>query len=158
MEFDCIIRPDSNPDNMDRSSILFLCTHNSARSQLAEAIMRHHFGDRFDVYSAGTERTFVKPEVPIVLDESGISIEGLTSKTTADLGDPVMDYVVTVCDDAKENCPYQPARKRVIHQAFKDPSSETSSQEARLDAFRKTRDEISQWILGTFAPEMMDQR
>jgi arsenate reductase len=132
-------------------SILFLCTHNSARSQLAEALMRHEFGDRFNVQSAGTEATRVKPEVPVVLTEIGVNAEGLLSKSLDQLENPVADIVVTVCDDARENCPWHPGREATIHRAFRDPSSETSSPEARLQAFREARDVIHAWIRQTFA-------
>jgi arsenate reductase len=135
----------------DRSTILFLCTHNSARSQLAEALMRHHFGDRFDVRSAGTEATRVKPEVLIVLAEAGVSADGLSSKTIDGLGDWEADFVVTVCDDAREHCPYQPGRKATIHKGFLDPSRVTSSTEERVEAFRQARDEIAAWLLDQFS-------
>lgn len=134
-------------------SILFLCTHNSARSQLAEALMRHEFGDRFHVQSAGTEATRVKPEVPVVLEEIGVSTAGLTSKSLDQLDDPVADIVVTVCDDARENCPWHPGREATIHHAFRDPSTETSSPEARLQAFRDARDVIHGWIKTTFSQD-----
>lgn len=135
----------------DRSSILFLCTHNSARSQLAEALMRHHFGDRFEARSAGTEATRVKPEVLVVLAEAGVDTNGLSSKTIDDLGDWRADIVVTVCDAAREECPYQPGLKATIHKGFVDPSRITSSQEARTDAFRETREEISAWLTEHFS-------
>lgn len=132
-------------------SILFLCTHNSARSQLAEALMRHEFGDRFVVRSAGTEATRVKPEVPVVLEEIGVSTDGLYSKTIDQLEDPVADIVVTVCDDARENCPWHPGREATIHHSFRDPSGETSSPEARVQAFRDARDVIHAWIRESFS-------
>lgn len=140
-----------HPVSSDRSTILFLCTHNSARSQLAEALMRHHFGDRFDVRSAGTEATRVKPEVPLVLREAGVSAAGLTSKTMDGLGDWKADVVVTVCDDAREQCPYQPGRKATIHKGFLDPSRVESSTEERMEAFRQARNEISAWLLDRFS-------
>ena len=133
------------------ASILFLCTHNSARSQLAEALMRHHFGDRFEVKSAGTERTRVKPEVPLVLEEAGVDASGLQSKAIDDLGDWRADIVVTVCDDAREQCPYFPGRMATIHKGFLDPSRIESSPEERMNAFRQARDEIEAWLKGTFA-------
>lgn len=137
----------------EKPSILFLCTHNSARSQLAEALMRDLFGERFDVRSAGTEATRVKPEVPIVLQEIGVDTEGLWSKSLDDLDDPTADIVVTVCDDARENCPWHPGRDQTIHHAFRDPSRETSSPEARVDAFRETRDIIRAWLLEQFSAD-----
>ncbi len=114
--------------------------------------MRHHFGDRYEVRSAGTEATFVKPEVLVVLGEAGVSTDGLTSKTIDHLGDWRAEIVVTVCDDAKEQCPFHPGLKETIHQGFADPSNETSSPEARTQAFRNTRDEIEAWLKARFAP------
>ena len=133
------------------TSILFLCTHNSARSQLAEGLMRHHFGDRFDVRSAGTEQTRVKPEVIAVLQEASMDTAGLRSKTVEHLGDWEADIVVTVCDNAREQCPYRPGRVETIHQAFEDPSRIVSSPEERLEAFRKTRNDIETWLLERFS-------
>lgn len=112
--------------------------------------MRHHFGERFEVKSAGTEATRVKPEVPVVLAESGVDASGLSSKTIDDLGDWRADIVVTVCDDAREQCPYQPGLKATIHRAFRDPSRIDSSPEARLDAFREARGEIAAWLQSQF--------
>lgn len=134
-------------------TILFLCTHNSARSQLAEALMRHHFGDRFEVRSAGTERTRVKPEVPLVLQEAGVDASGLSSKAIEDLGDWRADIVVTVCDDAKEQCPYHPGMKATIHKAFSDPSRIDSGPEDRINAFRQARNDIESWLTSTFSDQ-----
>lgn len=117
---------------------------------MAEALLRHHFGSQFDVSSAGTEATFVKEQAGVVLTELGIETEGLFSKTIEDLGDRHFDTVVTVCDDAKDNCPYYPGRVRTIHQSFPDPSSVGSNREENLDAFRKIRDSIQSWIFTFF--------
>lgn len=143
-----------------RLRVLFLCTHNSARSQLAEALLRHlDEGEgrlntdtpRFDVFSAGTERTRVKPEVPVVLAEIGVPSDVLFSKTLDDLPAGGFDIVVTVCDQAKESCPYAPGRLLTIHQAFPDPSDVTASSEDRLQAFRTTRDAILAWVTASAA-------
>lgn len=143
------------PLHIPQLRVLFLCTHNSARSQLAEALLRHLYGDagrlnahaqRFDVFSAGTERTRVKPEVPVVLAELGVPSDELFSKTLDDLPDGGFDIVVTVCDQAKEACPYAPGRLLTIHQSFPDPSEVTTSPEARVQAFRETRDAIRSWL------------
>ena len=147
---DCIPSPMAMPE---KPSILFLCTHNSARSQLAEALMRDLFGHRFEVRSAGTEATRVKPEVPVVLAEIGVDADGLWSKSLEDLDTPTADIVVTVCDDARENCPWHPGRRQTIHHAFRDPSRVTSSPEDRVDAFRETRDIIRAWLLEQFATD-----
>jgi len=139
-----------------RPSVLFVCTHNSARSQLAEALLRDRFGERFEVFSAGTEATRVKPEVPVVLAEVGIDVSGHRSKTVGSFGRRSFDYVVTVCDAAKEACPYVPARLARVHAPFPDPSDVTEDPEARLQAFREARDRIASWIERVFAGEVPD--
>lgn len=113
--------------------------------------MRHHFGDRYEARSAGTEQTRVKPEVPLVLEEAGIDASGLTSKSMDQLGDWRAEIVVTVCDDAREQCPYYPGTKATIHKGFNDPSRIESSPEERINAFRHTREEISAWLQEQFA-------
>jgi len=135
-----------------KKSILFLCTHNSARSQLAEGLMRFDFGADWEVFSAGTERTRVKSPVLIVLEELGIDARAQWSKTVADLGERVadVDVVVTVCDEAKEHCPYHPGKKKTIHRSFADPSNETATPEEAVSAFRSTRDDIRNWLKSEF--------
>ena len=137
-------------DKPAKASILFLCTHNSARSQLAEALMRHHFGDRYEVFSAGTESTFVKLPAIAVMEEMGIDMSSHYSKTMEKLGHLEFDYVVTVCDDAQENCPFLPGRVETIHHSFEDPSLKGESFQEKVDAFRVTRNEISDWLLSRF--------
>ncbi len=122
--------------------VLFLCTHNSARSQMAEGLLRHLAGDRFEVYSAGTEATFVRPEAISVMAELGIDISGQESETLDRYLDEPFDHVVTVCDDANEACPVFPGAKNRLHWSFRDPSRAIGSDEERLGAFREVRDEI----------------
>ncbi len=136
---------------MSKSSILFICTHNSARSQMAEALMRHHFGERFDCYSAGTEQTFVKPQAIAALQAAGIDSSGLSSKTIEHFAGQHIDYVVTVCDSARETCPWFPANQQLIHAPFADPSEMGSTEAERLAAFCRVRDDIQRWLLATFA-------
>jgi arsenate reductase (thioredoxin) len=125
-----------------RRRVLFLCTHNSARSQMAEGLLRYLAGDRFEVHSAGTEVTSVRPEAIEVMGEIGIDISGQESKTLDRyLGEP-FDYVVTVCDDANEACPTFPWAKRRLHWSLKDPSQATGKEEERLEVFKAVRDEI----------------
>lgn len=135
---------------MTGQSVLFICTHNSARSQMAEGLLRDRLGDRFDAYSAGTEATRVKPLAIEAMAEIGIDISGHHSKTVDEFRDRQIDYVVTVCDSARETCPYFPARVEIIHRAFKDPSDAVGSHEVRLAAFRTARDEIDAWISSRF--------
>ncbi len=131
---------------MAKQSVLFVCTHNSARSQMAEGLMRADHGDHFDVFSAGTEGTFVKPLAIQAMADCGIDISGHTSETIEAYLDRPIDYVVTVCDSAREACPYFPARIAIIHHAFADPSDVVGSDSDKLAAFIRSRDEIRAWI------------
>jgi arsenate reductase len=125
-----------------KQSVLFLCTGNSARSQMAEGMLRHLAGDRFDVHSAGTHPSFVRPEAIAVMHLLGIDLAGHRSKSVDEFFHKPIDLVITVCDNARENCPVFPAATRQIHWSFEDPAAITGSQEIRLAAFRKIRDQI----------------
>ena len=126
----------------DRARVLFLCTHNSARSQMAEGLLRHLAGDRFEAMSAGTEATHVRPLAIMAMEEVGVDISGQESKTLERyLGEP-LDYVITVCDDANEACPFFPGAKSRLHWSFEDPSKAEGSEEERLAVFRRVRDGI----------------
>ena len=121
---------------------MFLCTHNSARSQMAEGLLRDMAGERFEVHSAGTEATLVRPQAIKVMKELGIDISRQESKTLERyLGEP-FDYVITVCDDANEACPFFPGARRRLHWSFEDPAAAEGSEEQRLGVFRKARDQI----------------
>ena len=127
---------------MTKARVLFLCTHNSARSQMAKGFLRAMAGDRFEVASAGPEATGVHPLATRAMEEVGISLAGHTSKTLDRfLGQP-WDYVITVCDSANERCPVFPAPTRRLHWGFDDPSGATGTEEERLGTFRRVRDEI----------------
>jgi arsenate reductase (thioredoxin) len=129
-------------ENRTTRRVLFLCTHNSARSQMAEGLLRHLAGDRFEVMSAGTESTSVRPEAIRAMSELGVDISEQTSKTLERyLGQP-FDYVVTVCDDANEACPVFPGAEHRLHWSVQDPSRAEGSEEERLEVFRKVREEI----------------
>jgi arsenate reductase (thioredoxin) len=129
-----------------RSRILFLCTHNSARSQMAEGLLRDMAVERFEVHSAGTEAALVRPQAIKVMKELGIDISGQESKTLKRyLGEP-FDYVITVCDDANEACPFFPGARRRLHWSFEDPAAAEGSEEERLGVFRKVRDQIKERI------------
>jgi arsenate reductase (thioredoxin) len=117
-----------------------VCTHNSARSQMAEGLLRHIGGERFEVYSAGTEATRVRPEALQVMEESGMDISGQESETLERYLGEYFDYVITVCDDANEACPVFPGAKRRLHWSLRDPSRAQGEQ--RLGVFRAVRDEI----------------
>lgn len=127
---------------MTRRRVLFLCTHNSARSQMAEGFLRALAGDRFEVASAGTEATRVHPLAIRAMDEVGIDLAGHTSKTLDQfLGQP-WDYVITVCDNANARCPAFPARTARVNWSLDDPSTATGTYVERLETFRRVRDEI----------------
>jgi arsenate reductase (thioredoxin) len=140
-------------DAEERRRVLFLCTHNSARSQMAEGLLRHLAGDRFEVYSAGTEATSVRPEAIAAMAELGVDISGQESETLDRYLGESFDYVVTVCDDANEACPVFPGAKSRLHWSFRDPSRATGSDEERLEVFRAVRDEI----LGRIERELVSE-
>lgn len=131
--------------------VLFLCTHNSARSQMAEGFLRHLAGDRFEVASAGTEAKGVNPLAVRAMGEVGIDLAGHTSKTLDRfLGQP-WDFVITVCDQASEACPVFPAGAMRLHWSFDDPSGASGSNAERLVVFRRVRDEIKSRIAAWLA-------
>jgi arsenate reductase len=130
----------------DRVRVLFLCTHNSARSQMAEGLLRHLAGDRFEAHSAGTEATHVRPLAIKAMEEVGVDISGQESKTLERYLEDPFDYVITVCDDANEACPFFPSAKDRLHWSFRDPSRAEGSGEERLAVFRSVRDRIGERI------------
>src|SRR5215211_963320 len=134
----------------EKKKVLILCTGNSARSQMAEGLLKHITQSRYEVYSAGTKPSIVRPESINVLAEIGIDISGNRSKSVDEFVDEEIDYVLTVCDNAKENCPYFPAKTKIIHHSFEDPAEVQSDEETRLTAFRKIRDEIGEYFENDF--------
>jgi arsenate reductase (thioredoxin) len=139
-----------------KHTILFICTHNSARSQLAEGLVNHYFSDTWEAGSAGTEQTFVKLFAIKAMAEAGIDISQHSSKTIDAFQGKKFDMVVTVCDSARETCPFFPGKK-VVHQSFVDPSNAQGSDADKLAAFCATRDEIKVWLdemLPKFAEEL----
>jgi arsenate reductase len=125
-----------------RKRILVLCTGNSCRSQMAEGYLRHFAADRADVFSAGVEAHGVNPRAVAVMQEDGIDISAQTSKTIeAFMGRP-FDHVITVCDNARENCPWFPAKAKRLHHDFPDPARVIGTEEEILDEFRRVRDSI----------------
>jgi arsenate reductase (thioredoxin) len=130
----------------EKPRVLFLCTHNSARSQMAEGMLRGLAEDCFEVHSAGTEATLVRPLAIRAMDEIGIDISGQESKTLKRyVGEP-FDYVITVCDEANEACPFFPGAKNRLHWSFEDPSQAEGTEEECLAVFRRVRDEIRERI------------
>ena len=133
-----------------KKKVLFLCTHNSVRSQMAEGLLRALFDDRYEVYSAGTQPTEVNPYAVNVMTEIGIDISGHEAKNVEKYIGEEFDYVITVCDNAKETCPIFPKGKKNIHKGFEDPSSFIGNEQEVLDKFRQLRNEITGWIKNTF--------
>lgn len=144
----------------DRTRVLVLCTGNSARSQMAEGILRHQGAGRLEVESAGTRPSTVRPEAIEAMREIGIDISGHRSKSVDEFAGREFDYVITVCDNAKENCPYFPAKTRMIHRAYEDPAGVEGEWEERLAAFGRVRDQIRESLLPALegAPDGPDAR
>ena len=131
----------------EKLRVLILCTGNSARSQMAEGLLRHLGGDRFEVQSAGTKASFVRTEAIQVMAELGVDIAGQRSKNVDEFAGQEFDYVITVCDHAKEACPIFPGKTQRLHQSFEDPPAPGVGTEAeRLTVFRRVRDEIRAWL------------
>jgi arsenate reductase (thioredoxin) len=135
---------------MQKIQVLVLCTGNSARSQMAEGLLRHDGGDGFDVVSAGTHPTRLRPEAVAAMREVGIDISDQWSKPVDAFVGREFDYVITVCDSARESCPVFPAKTQRIHWSIEDPAAVEGGDLARLAAFRQARDDlrsrIQRWI------------
>lgn len=127
---------------MSKVRVLFLCTHNSARSQMAEGLLRYLGDERLEVFSAGTRKTSVRPEAISVMAEIGVDITGHESKALDRYLNEPFDYVVTVCDSTNETCPVFPGARNRLHWSFEDPSSATGTEAERLEVFRRVRGEI----------------
>lgn len=153
---------------MSRTKVLFLCTHNSARSQMAEGLLRHFYGERYEVFSAGSSPTQVHPFAIKVMAEIGIDISKQSSKSIEEFRNKDIDLVVSVCkSSAKVICALcsspilgdrpeiinttLPGAKHYLHHGFSDPSEVNGSDEENTEAFRRTRDTIKQWIMDSFA-------
>jgi arsenate reductase len=132
----------------DKRRVLILCTGNSARSQMAEGLLRHDAGDRFEVFSAGTRPSQIRPEAIAAMRELGIDIAGHRSKSVDEFTGQAFDYVLTVCDNARESCPIFPGNTARIHRSFEDPAALQGSEEERLVLFRRVRDEVRQYLRG----------
>lgn len=135
---------------MAKETVLFVCTHNSSRSQMAEGLLRAYYGNRYAAYSAGTQPSGVNPFAIEAMRDLDIDLSGHSSDHIDAFADQPMDHVVTVCDSAREHCPYLPARRRNIHHRFEDPSAVEGTDAEKLAAFRHIRDEIKAWLDETF--------
>lgn len=125
-----------------RQRVLFLCTGNSARSQMAEGLLRHVASDQFEVFSAGTRPTGLNANAVTAMAEIGINIAGSRSKSVDEFAEQRFDYVFTVCDNAKESCPVFPSGGKRLHESFEDPAAAPADQQ--LGVFRKVRDQIAE--------------
>jgi arsenate reductase len=132
---------------MEKRKVLILCTGNSARSQMAEGLLREIAGDEFDVESAGVAPSKVRPEAIEAMSEIGIDISTQRSKSADEFADQSFDYVITVCDNARETCPVFPGDVKRIHWSFDDPASVEGSEEERLAVFRRVRDQIRERLM-----------
>jgi arsenate reductase len=137
---------------MNKTSVLFVCTHNSARSQMAEGLLNHLYGDRFEAFSAGTEQTRVHPLAVEAMNRLGIDISGHESKIVNRFGERQFDIVITVCDLARATCPFVPALKERLHWSLEDPASATGTLEQQLTVFEKVRDQIKLKVIAQFGP------
>ena len=150
----------SSAMDQDKKKVLFLCTHNSARSQMAEGLLRAMYADRYEAYSAGIAATSIDPRAMLVMKEIGIDISGQRSKTSSEFGDTIFDLAVTVCDRARQACPIcstslelpssLPKSREVIHRSFEDLAAALGTEEEQLEVLRRVRDEIADWIRRTF--------
>lgn len=127
---------------MSRQRVLILCTGNSARSQMAEGLLRWLAGDRFEVASAGTRPSLVRPEAIRAMAELGVDLSSHRSKSVDEFAGDRFDFVITVCDNARENCPVFPAGTARVHWSFADPAAVEGDEAVRLEAFRRIRDQI----------------
>ena len=132
----------------DRKRVLILCTGNSARSHMAEGLLRHDASNRFTVESAGTKPGQVRPEAIAAMKELGIDISGHRSKAVEEFAGQNFDYVLTVCDNAKESCPIFSGHANRFHRNFEDPAAVQGSEQERLAVFRRVRDEIRDFLRG----------
>jgi arsenate reductase len=149
---------------MSKQSVLILCTGNSARSQMAEGLLRHMAGGRFEVASAGTKPSIVRPEAIQAMKEIGISLAGHRSKSVDEFVGKPIDYVITVCDNAKESCPVFSGPTTRMHWPFEDPPApHEGTEEERLAVFRTVRDQMkgrlaSELESGVFASALSDEK
>jgi arsenate reductase len=139
---------------IEKKRMLFVCTHNSARSQLAEGLTNALHGETCEAWSAGTEPSEVNPRAVLVLLEMGIDITHHRSKSVREFLDQDFDYVITVCDHARETCPVFPGGGKLIHHSFADPAAVQGTEQEKQAAFRKARDEIRAWLESELIPAM----
>jgi arsenate reductase len=135
---------------MEKKRILFICTANAARSQMAEGLLRAKYGERYEVFSAGTRQSKVSTRAIAVMQEIGIDISHHRSKTLAEFEGATFNLAITLCDNAHAVCPIVAGAKKTIHKGFADPHLTPGTEKEVLDGYRKVRDEIAAWIEITF--------
>ena len=133
-----------------REKVLFICNHNSARSQMAEGLLKSLYGEYYDVYSAGSNPSILNPYAIKVMAEVGIDISEYRSKILKELQGVEFDYVITLCGGEGETCPFFPGGKTYLHRSFEDPTAVDGTDNDKTDAFRRIKDEIRDWIKETF--------
>lgn len=132
---------------MKKKRVLILCTGNSARSQMAEGLLRYDAGDRYEVFSAGVDPAVrIRPEAVAVMQEIGIDLSGHRPKHVKEFGGQQFDFVLTVCDNARETCPLFPGPTLTIHESFKDPAAFHGSEDEQMTLFRTVRDQIRNYL------------
>jgi arsenate reductase len=134
----------------NKKKVIFICSYNSVRSQMAEGLLKNIYPDRYEVYSAGIQSTGVNPHAIIVIKEIGIDISNQQSNSLDEFIVEEFDCVVTVCSDAEKNCPFLPANVKHIHKGFIDPARTKGSEEDIIKSFREVRDQMKEWIESTF--------
>jgi len=129
-----------------KKKVLFLCTHNACRSQMAEGLLKNLAGGKFEAYSAGVDPTSVHPLARKVMEEIGIDISGQQSKSVDELLDKEFDYVITVCDNARQTCPFFLGNVERLHWNLEDPAEVKGTEEKRLQEFRMVRNQLKDYI------------
>lgn len=133
-----------------KKKVLFVCTHNSARSQMAEALLNTLYGDSYEGYSGGTHPSEINPFAVEIMKEIGIDISDHKAKNVSQFVNDQFDYVITVCDKANETCPFFPTAGARLHKGFEDPSRAMGTDQEILNVFTRVRDDIKEWIEQTF--------
>lgn len=139
---------------MQKQTVLFVCTHNSARSQMAEGLLKTLYGNHYEAFSAGVEKTAVRPLAIEAMSRIGIDISHNESKTVESFGGREFDWVITVCDHAREVCPFIPTKNKRLHWSFEDPAAASGTEEEKLAVFERVRDEIREKIKDIFGGEV----
>ncbi len=136
--------------NLKKKKVLFVCTHNSARSQMAETFLNSIYSEKYQAFSAGTKLSKINPYVIEVMLEEGFDLSNNRSKSVNEFINDYFDYVITVCDSAKQECPFFPNGKNLLHKSFDDPSSYKGDKDFIIEKTRRIRNEIKEWIISFF--------